>query len=35
MNHKRGSTDAEVIARRQSFHDQKPATGMFGTWWNK
>ncbi|KIN04021.1 hypothetical protein OIDMADRAFT_18146 [Oidiodendron maius Zn] len=35
MNHKRGSTDAEAMARRQSFHDQKPAAGFFGAWWNK
>ncbi|RFU35218.1 hypothetical protein B7463_g1131, partial [Scytalidium lignicola] len=35
MNQKRNSTDPAAQARRQSFHDQKPATGMIGNWWNK
>jgi len=34
MNQKRNSTDATATARRQSFADQKPATGIIGQMWN-
>lgn len=35
MNQKRNSIDAAAAARRASFHDQKPAAGMFGSMWAK
>jgi len=35
MAHKRGSTDAAAAARRESFAEQKPATGIIGKMWNK
>ncbi|KAH8602944.1 hypothetical protein B0O99DRAFT_679926 [Bisporella sp. PMI_857] len=34
MNQKRGSLDDEAKKRRQSFNDQKPATGFVGSIWN-
>jgi len=34
MNQKRNSTDAAAAARRESFHDQKPATGFVGNMWH-
>jgi len=34
MNQKRNSTDAAAAARRQSFHDQKPAVGFIGKMWH-
>jgi len=34
INQKRNSDDPAAMARRQSFHDQKPATGMLGNWWH-
>jgi hypothetical protein len=35
INQKRNSTDAAAAARRQSFHDQKPAAGFIGKMWHK
>ena len=35
MNQKRSSGDAAAAARRQSFHEQKPAAGFIGKMWNK
>jgi hypothetical protein len=35
MNQKRNSGDAAAQARRQSFHDQKPAPGIIGKMWHK
>ncbi|KAN0122540.1 hypothetical protein V8E51_000866 [Hyaloscypha variabilis] len=34
INQKRNSTDAAAAARRQSFHDQKPAAGFIGKMWH-
>ncbi|KAL2064915.1 hypothetical protein VTL71DRAFT_4055 [Oculimacula yallundae] len=34
MNQKRNSTDATAQARRESFHDMKPAPGMIGKMWH-
>ena len=35
MNQKRNSGDAAAQARRQSFNEQKPASGIIGNMWNK
>ncbi|TVY20383.1 hypothetical protein LARI1_G000947 [Lachnellula arida] len=35
VNQKRNSTDAAAQARKESFSDQKPATGIIGKMWNK
>ncbi|TVY52680.1 hypothetical protein LCER1_G003138 [Lachnellula cervina] len=35
VNQKRNSTDAAAKARKESFSDQKPATGIIGKMWNK
>jgi len=35
MDQKRNSLDATAKARRQSFHDMKPATGFVGNMWNR
>jgi hypothetical protein len=35
MSQKRNSTDATANARRESFADQKPATGIIGSMWQK
>ncbi|PVH88429.1 hypothetical protein DL98DRAFT_648555 [Cadophora sp. DSE1049] len=34
MNQKRNSQDANAQARRESFNDMKPATGIIGKMWN-
>ncbi|TVY88922.1 hypothetical protein LAWI1_G005058, partial [Lachnellula willkommii] len=34
VNQKRNSTDAAAQARKESFSDQKPATGIIGKMWN-
>ncbi|KAE8445025.1 hypothetical protein EG329_014031 [Mollisiaceae sp. DMI_Dod_QoI] len=34
MNQKRNSVDAAAAARRQSFHDMKPASGFIGKMWH-
>ncbi|KAG4434732.1 hypothetical protein IFR05_009785 [Cadophora sp. M221] len=34
MNQKRNSGDATAQARRESFNDMKPATGIIGKMWN-
>ncbi|KAF4633735.1 hypothetical protein G7Y89_g4375 [Cudoniella acicularis] len=34
MNQKRNSQDSAAAARRQSFNEQKPATGFIGKMWN-
>ncbi|KAK0126203.1 hypothetical protein ONS95_007817 [Cadophora gregata] len=34
MNQKRNSQDANAQARRESFNDMKPATGVIGKMWN-
>ena len=35
MDQKRNSLDAEAKKRRESFNDQKPATGFVGNMWNR
>ncbi|KAI9744064.1 MAG: hypothetical protein M1818_002216 [Claussenomyces sp. TS43310] len=35
VHQKRNSQDASAEARRRSFAEQKPASGIFGTMWNK
>ncbi|MCJ1243894.1 hypothetical protein MMC30_001091 [Trapelia coarctata] len=35
MNQKRNSSDATAAARKSSFDDQKPATGIIGSMWNR
>merc|ERR1711964_738223 len=34
INQKRNSQDANAQARRESFNDMKPATGIIGKMWN-
>ncbi|KAH7417093.1 hypothetical protein BKA64DRAFT_701880 [Cadophora sp. MPI-SDFR-AT-0126] len=34
INQKRNSQDATAQARRESFNDMKPATGIIGKMWN-
>ncbi|KAI9890021.1 MAG: hypothetical protein M1814_004537 [Vezdaea aestivalis] len=34
MDQKRGQTDAHVQARKNSFADMKPQTGVIGNLWN-
>ncbi|KUJ22321.1 uncharacterized protein LY89DRAFT_574784 [Mollisia scopiformis] len=35
MSQKRNSTDAAAAARRESFHEMKPASGFIGKMWHK
>ncbi len=35
LHDQKRSTDPVQMARRQSLHDQRPETGIFGKWWNK